>query len=938
MSEDHRRDISPPDRATHVAGADLDAPANDSVDPDDGSALTAAAPRGARRRFRRGSLQARALRGRGGASQPEVANGDGWDFPPSPTAAAVQPSAPHAPPVTGSPPPAAGSPPPAAGSPPPATGPPPTAAPRDSPPVAPPSGTREYDGEHGDRPPPPAIRRRVKKLRLAAILLSVAVLGLVSFVFGMFMAVASDVPGLGNFEKFNSARNSILVDDQGRQIAVLSDHNRILVTQDKIPTIVKQAVIATEDKRFYSNSGIDFRGIARAFFQDVMHNKAVQGASTIEQQFVKNALQAQAHRTIFEKLREAALAYHLTRRWSKEKILTAYLNTIYFGSGAYGIESAAHTYFGADVNHQGCGTLKRLCISEIREPWEAALLAGMIASPSAYDPAAHPIAAKARRNLVLKDMWQQGYLTRDQYQTSIEQALPAKPLIQPPRETSVTPTAAYFTTWVRQQLIDRYGAQRALEGGLRVRTTLDLDLQRAAEQAIGNYLADPSGPSASLVAIDNATGSVRAMVGGRKYSSSPFNLATEGERQPGSAFKAFVLAQALHEGVSPDSIWSSRVKTFTVPNTRGREHFVVHNDNNAYSGTISLNDATAYSDNSVFAEMGIKVGTRKIARLAERMGIRTPVSTNPAVTIGGLKTGVTALDMAHAFETLAHGGQRVGSSLVSGGGPTGIEDVQSPAPLGGGRHEERGVPVLTRVLPTSVVNTETQMLQGVIQYGTAKAAAIGQFAAGKTGTTSNYGDAWFVGWNDHYTVAVWVGYPDQLKPMKTEFNGGPVLGGTFPALIWHDFMTSAIQLDQNRAAARQSKSSSATTTGTTSSPAGPSSTGGSGSGSGSGSTTSGGSGGSHHGSSKQTGGPSSGSGPAAGRTPSTSSGSGSGSGSAPAPPGGGGSGSGSGAAPGAGGGGGGSPGAGSGSGSSGTSGSGSATSGGASGGTGAPPG
>jgi penicillin-binding protein 1A len=788
MSEDERPDTYTPDYVTRVAHT---AARGGGGEGGDGATPESGAPRARRRRL------GRATRSQRDAASP-VRGGDGaglqptplaaWDASPDLAADGTLAAAVPAPPR-------------------------PAGRPPRQPPPPPEPGT--VAGDPPGEPPAPRVKPRVKKLRLAAILVAVLLLGLVSFVFGMFMAVASDLQPLENYPKFNSARNSVLLDDQGRSLGLLTDHNRILVTPGDIPPLVKDAVISIEDKRFYSNSGIDPRGIARAFFQDILHKRALQGASTIEQQFVKNALQAQSHRTIFEKLREAALAYHLTRKWSKDKIITEYLNTIYFGSGAYGIESAARTYFGHDVNHQGCGTLQRLCVKELK-PWEAAMLAAMIASPSAYDPAVHPVAAKARRDLVLKNMWQQGYISHLEYQESVAQTPPAAKDIQPPQETSVTPATGYFTTWVRQQLIDRYGAQRALEGGLKVRTTLDLDLQRSAELAINNYLADPSGPSASLVAIDNATGAVRAMVGGRNYNQSPFNLATEGERQPGSSFKAFVLAQALREGVSPDSVWSSRVKTFTVPGSRGTEHFVVHNDNNAYSGTISLADATAYSDNSVFAEVGIKAGTRKIARLAERMGIRTPVSTNPAMTIGGLKTGVTPLDMAHAYETLARGGQRVSSSLASDGGPTGIEDVQSPTPLIGNRHEERSVPVLTRVLPPGLVSAETQMLEGVIQRGTGKAADIGEFAAGKTGTTENYGDAWFVGWNSHYTVAVWVGYPNGLRPMKTDFNGGPVLGGTFPALIWHDFMTAAIQIDKDHAARQAAKSAggSSTSTGT----------------------------------------------------------------------------------------------------------------------------
>jgi penicillin-binding protein 1A len=644
-------------------------------------------------------------------------------------------------------------------------------------------------------------RPRLKRLRLLSILFAVLLLGLISFVFGMFMAVASDLPSLDNRAEFDNARNSVLLDDQGRSLAVLSKQNQILVTPRQIPAVVKEAVIAIEDKRFRSNSGIDIRGIARAFLQDVVHKGAIQGASTIEQQFVKNALQAQAHRTLFEKLREAALAYQLAHRWPKEKILTQYLNTIYFGNGAYGIESAARTYFGADVNHVGCGTLgHKLCVEEL-EPWEAALLAGIIKSPTFYDPVTKPLAARQRRDLVLREMLAQGYLTRSEYEESVPQALPAPRDVQPPHQTLAEGVdAGYFVSWVQQQIIERYGATRAFDGGLEIKTTLDLDLQRAAEQAVHGYLPGPNGPTAALVAIENSTGQVRAMVGGRSYAATPFNLATEGERQPGSSFKAFDLAAALEDGISPGSVWSSHVKEFLVPSAHGKERFVVHNDEGAYSGATSLTAATAYSDNSVYAEVGLKVGTHRIAKLAHEMGIRTPISTNPAMTIGGLEVGVTPLDMAHAYETIAHGGRRVGGSIAGGLVPVGIQEVDAGArTLPDGHHHDVNRVISQQVLPAGVADTETSMLETVLQYGTARAAAIGGFAAGKTGTTENFGDAWFVGWNGKYTVAVWVGYPDKLVPMTTDFNGQPVFGGTYPALIWHDFMLGAMQVEHTRA-------------------------------------------------------------------------------------------------------------------------------------------
>jgi penicillin-binding protein 1A len=640
----------------------------------------------------------------------------------------------------------------------------------------------------------------LKRLRFLLIVMAVLLLGLVSFVFGIFVSIASDLPSLTRFSQYKNARSSYLYDDLGHPIGVLTQQNRVIVTAEQIPRLVKEAVISIEDKRFQTNSGIDIRGIARAFVDDIVHKGAVQGASTIEQQFIKNALQAQSHRTIFEKLREAALAYQLSHKWSKEKIITAYLNTIYFGNGAYGIEAAAQTYFGHEVNHVDCGTPgHELCVQQL-QPWEAALLAGIIQSPSEYNPAIHPALAKERRDVVLRQMLDQGYLTRPVYEESVNQALPSPREIQSPQEQTVEGAdVGYFTSWVQQQVIERYGT-RAFNGGLKVRTTLDLELQRAGEQAVNNYLAYAEGPTASLVAIENSTGEVRAMVGGRNYDESPFNLATEGERQPGSSFKAFDLAAALEDGISPSSVWTSKQKEFIVPHTGGHEHFVVHNDEGNYTGENTLINATAYSDNSIYAEVGLKVGTRRIADLAHRMGITTPLSTNPAMTIGGLTVGVTPLDMAHAYETIAHGGRRVSGTMAEDWDPVGIQEVEAGgAPLpDGSRHDVNAVKTLP-VLPPEVASTETSMLETVLQYGTGKAAALGQFAAGKTGTTSNYGDAWFVGWDSKYTVAVWVGFPNKLIPMTSDFNGGPVLGGTFPALIWHDFMTSALQIDKTRA-------------------------------------------------------------------------------------------------------------------------------------------
>jgi penicillin-binding protein 1A len=636
---------------------------------------------------------------------------------------------------------------------------------------------------------------RVNRLRLGLVLAGLALLALVSTVFGMMMAVASDLPALENREEYKHSRNSVLYDIRGRELGVLTgNQNRILVPADQISPAMKHAIIAIEDKRFYEHPGVDVRGIGRAFFQDILSRGSVQGGSTITQQFVKNALQAQEQRTLFQKLREAALAYHLSHKWSKQKILTEYLNSVYFGNGAYGVESAARVYFGST---NGCGTSHTACAATLT-PAQAALIAGVVSSPSAWDPIAHPVAAKRRRDHVIDNMLDQGYLTPAEAEQAREDALPAAPDITPPQEKSVAP---YFTSWVKQQVVDRFGAQRAFGGGLKIRTTIDLDIQQAAEQAVRSRFSNPDGPTAAVVVLDNKSGEVRAMVGGNDYNRRPFNLATQGQRQPGSSFKAFVLAAALRSGISPGSVWASHQKKFVVPNSGGKEFFVVNNYEGNYSGAISLSSATAVSDNSVFAEVGIKVGIPKVARLAREMGIRTPVSTNPAITLGGLKHGVTVLDMAHAYETIAERGDLISGSLGAGSnGPVGVHEVRVGS--GRGRLVARNQVRKKRVLPPGVADTETNILRLVVTAGTGKAAQVGDFAAGKTGTTENYGDAWFVGFTKKYTVAVWVGYPDRLKSMETDYNGGPVAGGTYPAEIWHDVVANTMQIDAQREAER----------------------------------------------------------------------------------------------------------------------------------------
>jgi penicillin-binding protein 1A len=688
-------------------------------------------------------------------------------------------------------------------------------------------GPRFVRGDNGSPPSPRGPKPKLKKLRLALVVLGLSVLAVISTVFGMLMAVASDLPSLDNRAEFQAAENSLLfADDRNNpdcrdfdpkrcdRIAKLTGNlNRILVSEGEISPNLKNAVIAIEDRRFYSHEGVDPMGIGRALVQDIRQRSAAQGGSTITQQFVKNALAAQSDRTVFQKLREAALAYHLERKWTKEQILTQYLNTVYFGNGAYGVEAAARTYFGdgdepeeretatddAGVTLQAPAPVEEeepdpdLRESSNLSPAEAALLAGMIQSPTYWDPIEHPQAAQDRRDVVLARMLDQGMITRAQYDEAIRQSMPDEDQIDPPNVDSEQP---YFTTWLTQQLVDKYKAATVFGGGLQIKTTIDPELQAAAEQAIAGRLAG-IGPSASLVAIDNKTGGVKAMVGGNDFNATPFNLATNGHRQPGSAIKPFILVRALSDGVDPNSSWASQPKEFPVPGSPG-EVFPVSNYEDSYLGTASLWSATATSDNSIFAELGIDVGTKRIARLARRMGIRTKLSTNPAMTLGGLEEGVTPLEMAYAYSTIANEGERVSSDLTpEERGPVGVLEIK------GDDIDRQGKVVRERVFPKEVGQLAKEMLHLVVTSGTGEAAQVGdEYIWGKTGTTENYGDAWFVGGNDDMTVAVWVGYADTVQAMEYEHAGGPVAGGTFPAEIFHDFMAYWIELREARRAAR----------------------------------------------------------------------------------------------------------------------------------------
>jgi len=664
-------------------------------------------------------------------------------------------------------------------------------------------------------------RRRIRWLRLAAIVVGLGVLAAVSALFGMMMAIASDLPQLENYRQYRTdLHNSYLYDDLGRPIGVLAAPDNVVIDDyEQISPYMRDAIVSVEDKRFWHESGIDLRGLLRAALNDLTGGP-IEGASTIPEQFVKNALAEQDNRTIFEKLREAVLAFQLTHEWSHAKILREYLDSIYFGNGAYGIESAARVYFGRQLGFtenatratpaSACGSADQAdprlatCASKL-DPAQAALLAGMVANPSAFDPVLHPQAAWGRRQLVLQDMLAQHYISAAQYRRALDAPLPTAADIQQPQQPSAAP---YFTSWVEPQIVaalERAGvpaklaAYRAYYGGLKIRTSIDLPLQQAAQQAVDSILPQgPNEPTAAMVVIDNRTGEVRAMVSGNgNYSRMPFNLAVDGLRQPGSAFKLFTLVAALESGrYGPDSIIDSKPLDIRVPRAYGGGRFIVHNASNTYAGPITLAQATAVSDNTVFSQVGLSVGTRRIAAVAHLLGIRTPVSDNYAMILGGLQTGVSTLDMAHAYETIATGGLKVYNPILGDvdQGPIGIQSITCPH--GCPFHQLVNRPVRSRVMPAGVATTIQSLLRGPVSaIGTAPDAAIpGVMVAGKTGTTNNYVDAWFVGFTPRLTAAVWVGYPQGAIPMSTQYHGGPVYGGTYPAQIWHAFMVRALQI------------------------------------------------------------------------------------------------------------------------------------------------
>jgi penicillin-binding protein 1A len=608
--------------------------------------------------------------------------------------------------------------------------------------------------------PMPLSQRVGSILKIAAavlVALVVVTLGLAVYLFDL----SKTLPDLAvDPRALETQQTSIVYASDGSVIAEWhGEEDRTLVSYTDMPIHLRNAVVAIEDRRFWEHSGVDIEGILRALRANTEAGEVRQGGSTITQQLVK-ILFTEGERTLDRKIREALLAYEFEARADKSRVLETYLNTVYFGNGAYGVESAARRYFD-----------KRSSALDLAE---SATLAGLIRSPSRYDPTNNPDGAKKRRDLVLSEMRTQGYITADEYVA----ARRARLAVRSDKRAPVV--APYFVEYVKQDLVKRLGSERVFGGGLRVYTTLDPALQSLAEKA-ARQLDRKGDPEVAIVAIRHGDGSVLAMVGGRDFSKNQFNLAAQGRRQPGSAFKPFVLVAALEGGVRPQQVFSAAPYSVRVKDGVWQ---VQNYENARTSGSLSLQAATSWSVNAVYARLIMQVGPDKVVDVAKRLGITTKVNADPAIALGGLETGVSPLEMAAAYGTIANNGLRVRPSAIVEVTDEAGEPVYEPSRKAV-RAIEPGVAVKTAL-----------MLHDVVERGTGMDARIGRWAAGKTGTTQSYRDAWFVGWSGDVSTAVWVGYP-QAQVDMTNVHGIRVTGGSFPARIWSQFM-KGVSVERSR--------------------------------------------------------------------------------------------------------------------------------------------
>ncbi|HEX2196992.1 MAG TPA: PBP1A family penicillin-binding protein [Actinomycetota bacterium] len=554
----------------------------------------------------------------------------------------------------------------------------------------------------------------------------------------------------------------------GTVLARFFEENRKLVGLEDVPQSLVDAVLAAEDARFFDHPGFDVRAIARAALANMAEGRTVQGGSTITQQYVKNTFFRRPSRTLERKAKELRLAIEVEKRYGKREILELYLNTVYFGRGAYGVAAAAESYFGHGV--------ARLDLAE------SALLAALIRAPERYDPSEHRARARARRDYVLDRMESLGTVSARRAQAARRKPLRVVPP-RPPQETRFP----YFVEAVRQEVLadrrlgrtDGERARALYEGGLVVRTTIEPELQAAAEHAVEDVLDQPGDPAAALVALRPSTGEVVAMVGGRDWSESQVNLALGRRgggsgRQPGSAFKPIAAAAALEAGIPFDARYQSSAASFTFADG---STWSPTNAEGGARGLMPLREALVHSVNGVYARLAMQMGPAAITTQARRMGVRANLPAYPSVVLGTAQ--VSVLDMATAYATLANGGTMVE--------PTTIASVETAD----GRVLRPDQEVDLGALSPGSAYLVTKALEDVIDRGTGVAADIGRPAAGKTGTTNDYVDAWFVGYTPDLVAAVWVGHPQGSVPMYS-VHGIRVTGGSFPALIWRRFMLSAL--------------------------------------------------------------------------------------------------------------------------------------------------
>ncbi|HEX6702769.1 MAG TPA: transglycosylase domain-containing protein [Gaiellaceae bacterium] len=570
---------------------------------------------------------------------------------------------------------------------------------------------------------------------------------------------------LSSLRALRIGANSFVFADDGSPLgSIPSDKNRQPLQLAQMSHWLPEATVAIEDKRFYEHGGLDYRGIVRAALKDIETGKPTQGGSTITQQLVRNLYIGNDQRTLERKFKEACLALRLANKWPKRRILATYLNQVYYGNHAFGVEAAAQTYFSTSAKH--------LSLTQ------AALLAGLPQAPSDYDPLRRPGVALSRRNDVLRALYESGEITLSQLQDGLRQPLGLKP-----GSIYKTIRQPYFFGYVEDQLVDAFGADKVRRGGLRIKTTIDPRLQKAARDAMRGVLLSKNDPAAALVAIDPRNGKIRAMeVDVPSGERLQFNLASQGHRQAGSAFKPFVLAAAVNEGISLNSTFYGP-PSIVIPDREcytDNQPWNPHNNADETGGTMSLFQATAGSVNTIFAQLVVKVGPEKVVEMAHKMGISSPLEAVCSITLG--TQPVSPLEMTVGYSVFAARGIKHTAQALQL-----VRDAR-------GKKLYESVDRGNRVLGQNDADLITEALQGVVTGGTGTGAALSdREAAGKTGTAENFQDAWFCGFVPQLVTCVWVGYPHREIPLLGIEGYGEVFGGTIPATIWRTFMTTALQ-------------------------------------------------------------------------------------------------------------------------------------------------